>query len=494
MIEWILRTDIATLNGHLIGEFWMIKTSEACNVAKCFQVDGQKGQNRGSTRYHSSPTIESSIDSSISTTRSPRVKSSRSGTVSELTKHETHPARETSIKTRLKTPDDYAVPSRANVDRHANPAIDNVRNRSNSQAAKKETTRSRHNDNKETVPESQAPKRQTASRRISSETSTVWVDDAKLDLEVFTKSPDHSRSRTGRKIHIGTNERESKVQTTPLSRKSSNENAKKIESPRNGSEKEEARVEHSQTTENILSKVNVSGKTDTKITNASGDHKDEVKERDVLLSGSESIRVDVPLTVGNDEDANSNILASTSVSRQISGPVKEKVESNDIAKKSRQSDRSKSRVKSNTNLDSNLDVINLASVSRRGTSKFGGTATAETSERSSSSRHRSNSKGTRTKSRSRSTHKSKDIVTEAKGSGRSRTIDIDLERNGRAEKRRTSSNDRRTSEGKRRSNDTRSKVAETRGRSRSVNGFGKFDLKTEVIIKANHMKIHTILK
>jgi len=474
----------------------MIKTSEACNVTKCLQVNGQKVQNRGTTRYH--PTTESSIDSSISTTRLPRDKNSHSGIVSELAKYETHLAREISIKTRLKTPDDSTVSSRAKVDRHANPAIDNIRNRSNSQAAKKETTRSRHNDNKETVPESQAPKRQTASRRISSETSTVWVDNAKLDLEVFTKSPGHSRSRTGRKIDP--NGKESKAQITPSSRKSSNENAEKIQgNPRNGSEKEEARVRHPQTTENILSKANASEKTDTKVTNVPSDRKDEVKKRDVLLSGSESVRVNIPLTVENDEDANSNILASASVSKQTSRLVKEKVESNDIArsgtKKNRQSDRSKSRVKSNTNLDSNLDVINLASVSRRGTSKFGGTTTAETSERSSSSRHRSGSKGVRTKSRGRSAYKSKDITTEAKGSGRSRTINIDLERNGRTEKR-TSSNDRRTSEGKRRSNDTRSKVAETRGRSRSDNGLGEFDSKTEVIItaKLNYIKIHIILK
>jgi len=412
-----------------------------------------------------------------------------------LAKHETHPTRETSIKTRLKTPDESALSSRANIDRRANSAIDNVRNRSNSQAVKKEMIRNRHNDNKETVLESQAPKRQVTSRRISSETSTVWVDDAKLDLEVFTKSPGHSRSRTGRKIHITPNEKESKAQIIPSSRKSSNENAEKIENPRNESEKEEARMRHPQTTENILSKANASGKIDTKVTNVSSDRKDEVKERDILLSGSESVRVDIPLTGGNDEDANSNILASANVSRQTSRLVKEKVENNDIArsgaKKNRQSDRSKSRAKSNTNLDSNLDVINLANVSRRGTSKFGGTVTAETSERSSSSRHRSGSKGIRTKSRGRSAHKSKNIATEAKGSSRSRTTDIDLERNGRTEKR-TSSNDRRTSEGKRRSNDTRSKVAETRGRLRSINGLGEFDPKTEVINKANYIKIQII--
>lgn len=461
-------------------------------------MNGQKIQNRGTTRYHSKPTTESR-SSSVSTTRSPRNKNPRAETDSDLTKHETHLARESSNKTRVKSPNGPAVPSRTNASRHANLSNDNARNRSKShtpqsQAPKKDITRDRQDDNKENVPDvSQAPKRQAASRRASMEASTVWVDDTKLDLEVFTKSPGHSRSRTGRKIYANLNAKESRNETVTPRKSLTESEVKKMESPKNKSEKEETRMEHPRVIEDVVPKANESRMTDVKETNSSSSHKDEARERDILLSGSESVRVDIPLTVGNGEDANSNLLAISSVnvsSRQTPRPIKEKVEGNDIArssaKKSRHSDRSKSRGRSNVN-DPNFDVINFSSPSRRGTSKFGSTAEtiAETNGRSSNSRHRSGGKSTRTKSRSRSAHKSKDTAK-----GRNRAADIDFETNGRTEKRRSSS-DRRTSEGKRRSNDSRSKAveirtndqdarAQARGRSRSANGSGKFN--PEIVI------------
>lgn len=286
------------------------------------------------------------------------------------------------------------------------------------------------------------------------------MDSTKLDHEVFTKSPDPLRSRTGRKIYAN-HEREPKIEVIPTRKSTENENVKKTESPSSEPEKEKARSEDSRT-ENVTSKANVSKRIDTKSMNSSSNHKNESK--DVLLSGSESVRVDVPLTVGNDEDV--NLLTSATVSpvnvspQQASRPIKEKVESNDIArssaKKSRQSDRSKSRNRSKTR-DSNLETAN-AGTSRRGSSKFSGTATAETNERS--SRHRSNAKNVN--SRSRSAHKSRDaIATEARSSGRQRNADTDSEANAnrRTETRR---NDRRTSEGKRRSKDDRSKAVEAK--------------------------------
>lgn len=347
-----------------------------------------------------------------------------------------------------------------------NSSADNSRNRQKSHAAqafKEEITRDKHDDNKENTPESQTPgrKRLAVSRRTS-DASPVWVDNTKLDHEVFTKSSDHLRSRTGRKIHMNQG-KETKGQVVP-SRKSPDENVKKTESPSNEPEKKEARAEHSRA-ENVTSKANASRRIDAKSANSSSDRKDEAK--DVLLSGSESIRVDVPLTVGNDEDT--NLLTSATVSsvnvspRQASRPVKERVENNDIArsnvKKSRQSDRSKPRNRSKTR-DPNLGTTNSGGGSRRGSSKFGGNATAETHGRSSNSRHRSNAKNVN--SRGRSAHKSRDaIAAEARSSDRERNADTDFETN--ANKRTdTRRNDRRKSEGKRRSKDGRSKAAETK--------------------------------
>lgn len=343
-----------------------------------------------------------------------------------------------------------------------NTSADNSRNRQKSHAAptlKEEITRDKHDDNKKNTPESQTPKRLVASRRTS-DASPIWVDNAKLNHEVFAKSSDHLRSRTGRKINLNQG-RETKGQVVP-SRRSPDENVKKTENSSNEPEKKEAQSENSRA-ENVTSKANASRRIDAK--SANSDRKDEAK--DVLLSGSESVRVDVPVTVGNDE--NSNLLTSATVSsvnvspRQASRPIKEKVESNDIArssaKKSRQSDRSKPRNRSKTR-DPNFETTNSGGGTRRGSSKFGGNATAETHGRSSNSRHRSNAKNVN--SRSRSAHKSRDaIAAEARSSDKQRNADTDSETN--ANKRTdTRRNDRRTSEGKRRSKDGRSKAAEAK--------------------------------
>lgn len=425
-----------------------------------FQTDGQKIQNRGTTRYNSKSTTESS-NSSTSETRLPHDRSSHSEAVPNLEKPETNLTREGSFRSRskLKQAADSSVTTSRTSSKHLNTSADNSRNRQKSHAAqalKEEITRDTRDNNKENRPEPQTLKRLAASRRTSSDASLVWVDSEKLDQEVFTKSPDPLRSRTGRKLYAN-HERESKSEIIPTGKSPENENVKKAEGPSSESEKEKARSYSS--TENVTSKAsNVSRRIDTKSINSSSNHKNESK--DVLLSGSESVRVDVPLTVGNNEDA--NLLTSATVSsvnvspRQASRPVKEKVESNDIArsstKKSRQSDRSKSRNRSKTR-DSNLETAN-SGTSRRGSSKFSGTATAETNERSSRSNAKNNSRG-------RSAHKSRDAIATEARSGKQRNADSDSEANAnrRTETRR---NDRRTSEGKRRSKDNRAKAVEAK--------------------------------
>jgi hypothetical protein len=296
-----------------------------------------------------------------------------------------------------KTTNDSVATSQKNA-RHLNHSIDNLRNRSRShiaQAPKEELIKSRQDDNKENV-----PKRQTVSRRVSSDASLIWVDNAKLDHEV-TKSPDHLRSRTGRKIYANNNGRELKSQVNP-SENFLNKNIQETKSPRNGLEAGEAqsRSGHSKTIENIASGVNTSKKIDAKSANNSS----KIKERDVFLSGSESVKVNIPLTLGNNKDADSNLVTSATTSfssvssRQISRPIKE--ESNDIAKssakKTRQSDRSKPRSRFTTD-DSNQTAN---SETRRASSKFDGTATAkdETNGRSPNSKHRSNAKNARDRS------------------------------------------------------------------------------------------------
>lgn len=389
----------------------------------------------------------------------PGDKSSRSEAIPHLEKHETHFAREGSIRSRskLKQVVDGSITTSRTNSKHSNINVDNLRNHQKSyaiQALQEEIMKDTHDNNKENRPESQTTKRLAASRRTSN-ASPIWMDNAKLDHEAITKSPDPLRSRTGRKIYVNQG-RESKSEVIPIRKSPEIENVEKAESPSGELKKEEARSRD----EDVTSKANMSRKIDMKSVNDSSNHKDEVK--DVLLSGSESVRVDVPLTVGNDENA--NLLTSATVSSVNTSPRqtlidKEKMESTDIArstaKKSRQSDRSKSRNRSKTR-DSNPETAN-SGISRRGSSKFD--TIAETVD-SSSSRHRSNAKNVN--SRSHSTHKSRDsFAAEARNSGRQRNADSDSETNA---KRRTETrrNDRRTSEGKRRSKEGRSKAAEAK--------------------------------
>lgn len=405
-----------------------------------------------------------------------------------------HFAREGSIRSRskLKQMADGSVTTSRTNSKHSNVNVDNSRNRQKShviQVLQEEIMKDTHDNNKENRPESQTLKQPAASRRTFSDASPIWVDNAKSDHKA-TKTPDSLRSRTGRKIYANQG-RELKSEVIPTRKFPENENVEKVESPSDESKKEETQSEYSRT-ENVTLKANVSRKIDMKSINNSSNYKDE-EGKDGLLSGSESIRVNVPLTVGNNENA--NLLTSATVSSVNVSPrqtlIKEKVENNDIVKstatKNRQSDRSKSRNRSKTR-DPNHETVNVGT-SRRGSSKFG--VTAETIESSTHSRHKSNAKNVNSKSRS--AYKSRDaFAAEARSSGRQRNADSDSEMNAN---RRTETryNDRRMSEGKRRSKEGRSKAeevkideqdtqAQSRSRSRAIiSDFGNLQFNPETL-------------
>lgn len=435
-------------------------------------------QNRGTARYQNSKVTS---DLSDFTTRSPRDKSFRSETASNLEKNETHFERESSFRSRSKlsrTIDGSAVTSRTNA-RHLNSSIDSSRNRPRThttQASKEQIIKSRY-DNKESVPESQT--QPTISRRTSSDASSIWVDNAKLDQEVFTKSPDHLRSRTGRKIYTNDNGRELRSQMIP-SRKLTNEERERDKSPISNLEKKKEMA-------------NLSRMMDRKNTNDSRYRKGEgARERDGLLLGSESIlRVDVPSTIGTNESANNQISTTISSvsSRQTSRLIKKKVESNDIAgsnaKRSKQSHRSRSRNSSNAN---NSETAKSESIpSRRNSSRSGDAANAGTNGRSSGAKRRPNAKNVNP--RNRAAQKSRDANTaETRDVDENKNADTNFEANasGQANTRRNLSNNRRTSEGKRRlKNDnklqevTEAKIdrqnsgTEFESWSSTVNNFGK---------------------
>ncbi|XP_050454236.1 uncharacterized protein LOC126852966 [Cataglyphis hispanica] len=432
--------------------------------------DGQKIQNRGTARYHFKLTSEST-DFTALTTKSPRNKSSRAETAFNLEKHETHFMKENSFRSRSRMADGAAVTTRINA-KYLNSNVNNLQNRSKlhtSQVFKKEIMNSRHGDNKENTPESQRLKQQTASPRISLSASSVWIDSAKLDHEVFTKSPDYSRSRTGRKIYTNYNGKELKSQIIP-SRKLANENIEKEKNPIDKLEEKEVQLKNPRV-ENIALIANISKVINTKNMNDSNKRKEEsIKERDVLPLDFESVlRVNIPLTIKNDENA--NLLTSATISsvkmslRPASRLIKEKVESNDIVgsntKKSKQSDRSKSRRTSNAN---NLETVNSESISRRSSPRSAEIANMGINGRSSSARRRSNAKNVN--SRNRSAHKLRDMnTTETRNNDRKKDVDTNFETNvnEQTKTRRKLSNNERTSEGKRRSRNNRKlKVTETK--------------------------------
>lgn len=493
----------------------LLKTRD---IAICFQTDGQKAHSRGSTRFHSQSIAEPDNFpvSSTETSKPHRDKSTRSESTLDLKKHESHVARESLIGSRPEPSKTIAGPadaaSRTNA-RHSNSDLGNPRNRPKSLTApfsRGEVAKVRRDGNKESALVLQMPRR-TASRRMSSETpSFVLGNNGKLDLEVFTKSPNRVRSRTGRKIYTNY-ERELSSQTA-RSKKFPSKNTEDTKDPSDGSKKEtKSQSEYSrkftEITENVTSKGNVhlaSRRIDTMSLNNSNDQNnsnERIKERDLPLSGSESVRVDIPLTGDqNDTNAVSNLSTAATTSsvssRQVARPVKEKLDSNDITrsstKKNKQSDRSKSRGRPKSTKNRNFETTNPGNVSRK---RDPSTATlAETNGRSSNTRSRSNAKSTN--SRSRSVQKSREAATGARSNGnRGRNADTDLgvSTNAQTETRRSLPNDRRTPEAKRKSGDSRSAKftetrteerevrAQSRARSRAVSGQGKFDLSIERI-------------
>ncbi|XP_014479773.1 PREDICTED: uncharacterized protein DDB_G0287625-like [Dinoponera quadriceps] len=456
------------------------------------QTDEQKVQGRGSTRFYSQSTTE--LDnfpaSATEASRPSRDKSTRSESTSELKRHESHVARESSAGSRSKpnlsktTGGLGDATSQANA-RHSD--VGNPRNRANSQFPKAEVAKARRDSNEGNVFELQTPRRtQAAPRRVSLEAPlSVLQNSGKLDLEVFTKSPSRSRSRTGRKIYPNFNEKELNSQAA---RPRKLPVVKDVESSDSRPERKEAKLhteylkKFADTAENILPRANVyssSSRTDTTLANNNNNNStdnnnnnnnEKIKERDLPLSGSESVRVDIPLTEVRVDASNPSASASV-FPRQVARSPKEKAsDGNDIARSSskksnRQSDRSKSRGRSKSAKNRDGEATSSTNASRkRGSSALGGAAAfAETNARgNSNTRGRPNAKNVQ--SRSRSSQKSRDTASEARS--RSRYLDVDLgtSANVHTETRRSSSNnDRRGPEAKRRSGDSRTtKFVDTR--------------------------------
>lgn len=423
------------------------------------------------------------------TTRSPRDKSFRAKTASNL-ENETHFARESALRSRSKSriSDNSAVTLRTNT---RNSSVNNSQNHlklRTPQAFKEEI---RKNDNKENMPESQISKQQTASRRISSDVSSIWIDNAKLDHEVFTKSSDYSRSRTGRKIYTSYNGKELRSQIISP-RKSVKEDIGKDKSLINKLERKETQLEYP-TVKKIASIANISEMVDAKNVNNSSNHKKEsIKERDVLPLNSENIlRANISLAI--ESSKNVNLLTSATISsvnaspRQTSRLIKEKVESNNIAesntKKRKPFDRSRFRDISNTH---NLEIVNSESIPRRNSSRFVDTVSRGTNRRSSSARNRSNTKNVN--SRSQSAYKLRNTnTTEVRGSEANKNVNInsEIKANGQTKTRHNLFNNERMSEEKRKSkHDRKLKITELKmdkqnirtqsgSRSHTVNNSGK---------------------
>ncbi|KAK2587316.1 hypothetical protein KPH14_003035 [Odynerus spinipes] len=316
-------------------------------------------------------------------------------------------------------------------------------------------------------------KENSASRRGSSRGSLKKETDQNLDNNtgpsVFSGITENSRSRTGRKIQTAYNDRELKKQV-PTSRRFGSQSSD-VESSTSSSRRSSNKSRGS-----------------TKSTDDSAAR----KKLDVSLTESESVRVDIPLTLAttdypayttiiNDINENPNISPRSS-SRNAERHSDDKELSRSNTKESRNSERTKNRGRANDDVEtSNTRAVN----SRRGSSRFVDFTTPETIEVS-SVRSKSRTEG-RSSVRGRNPEqKSRNSGSEpAKSRSKGRSLDI-VPRSvsngvsGQGEIKRRSSGDRNSPDGRSRNTERKSKQAENKVQDQDARGRSRGKARTEV--------------
>ncbi|XP_071863768.1 uncharacterized protein isoform X7 [Bombus fervidus] len=241
--------------------------------------------------------------------------------------------------------------------------------------------------------------RRTSNGRANNSTVTERLDNK--GPSVFLATTESSRSRTGRKIQTTYSMKDLKTQI-PTSRRYNSKKFRDVETT-TASFRREGRGRS--TTEKIERSTR-SGR--SKVNNAEN-NSIALRGPDPLLSESESVRVDIPLTVGETGNPASDVTTGFDVASQRRSDAKES------SKSSRTGfERSKSRGRSN---DSEA-FGSSRSASPRGSSKFSDSTTTEANEQIVSSR-----RNTVSRERSRGSEIKKNSVNESRSRSRGRNVE-----------------------------------------------------------------------
>ncbi|KAK9304498.1 hypothetical protein QLX08_004131 [Tetragonisca angustula] len=436
------------------------------------QTDDHKAANRGTFKYNSKSPEEATTASSASsrsrTNRDRSVQSRRYSNIEGTTQASTINAESSSSESSIvrtakrdgtSTAIDVTDESDKKVEevRKTEPAV-NRRNGKRYFAEDDEGTRSKDNEQRASV---EGISRRTSNGRSNSSRVTERLDDKGPSVFLATTEP--SRSRTGRKIQTTYSKKDLKTQLS-TSRRHSNkkfEDAFTTTSYRRGRSTTE-RIERS--TRSGRSRVN-------------NEENDPVTRRgpDTLLSGSESVRVDIPLVVNGTGNRVTN-------GSQRRSDTKESSRSGRTG-----SERSKNRGRSN---DPEVAGSSRGSSgSRRGSSKFGdSTTTTEANEQVVSSR-----RSTVSRDRSRSSEQSpgkRNSATESRSRSRGRNLENNVKSSSNdgteRDSKRKVAGERSSSERRSRVLDGVSRVTESRGQDgQDLRGRSRNRSRPDVVTPVN---------
>lgn len=245
------------------------------------------------------------------------------------------------------------------------------------------------------------------SRRTSNGGANNSTVTEKLDNKgpsVFLATTESSRSRTGRKIQTTYSMKDLKTQI-PTSRRYNNKKFRDVETTTVSFRRES----RGRSTTEKIERSTRSGR--SKVNNAENN---SIARRgpDPLLSESESVRVDIPLTVGETGNPAPDVTTGFDVAFQRRSDAKESSRSSRTG-----FERSKSRGRSNDSEASGSS----RSASPRGSSKFSDSTTTEANEQIVSSR-----RNTVSRDRSRGSEIKKNSVNESRSRSRSRNVENNM--------------------------------------------------------------------
>nr|XP_031836067.1 mucin-5AC-like isoform X2 [Nomia melanderi] len=212
------------------------------------------------------------------------------------------------------------------------------------------------------------------SRKTFTRTFSTYEVTERLDgnePSVFTATTESSRSRTGRKIQTTFTSRDFKTQI-PTSRRYSNRNSEGADPTTVSLKRSGGRRS---TTERI-ERGTRSGR--SKVSNRESNAISR-KNQDTVLSESESVRVDIPLTVESTENPSTDVTTPVGAFSQRQS-VTEFSRRSDTKESLRVNSRRGSERSKGQGRFNNSDSNSTGRSSRRGSSKFNDNATTETSE------------------------------------------------------------------------------------------------------------------